>query len=419
MKSHLRLYGATAVLLTAAITTLNASVAKAANFNFTYAPGTTQEQIAGVELAGLIWSQYLTDNVTVNLHFGMTTGTLDWGTLGGATPNVRNNFSYSQISSAMIAEDPNTVLPGGQSGSYKVLQQSGSINSNQSNVMMTRANAEALGMNVSSNTDLDGYVQLNANYNWSYNYALGTVRRNHFDFVSVVLHEIGHNLGFLSGIDPSNSKTAPTALDMFRYSDVSAVQGAIDFSIGSQERYFSLDGGKSVVTDAVTTTTVMKNGSIKTSTQTYEALFARGENTKLGGDGMQASHWADTNPNIGIMNPLVETNTIRTISRLDLKAMDAIGWDVNYTNYTNGLNLSSLWLLAQDKAKYAVIKDRSTEIQDLMAESGVYEFGWGGWWQQDAASTSAQSVPEPTAMLGLLSTVLLGLKSLRKGKPQK
>lgn len=40
--------------------------AKALNFNFSYAPGTTEEQMIGFEMAGNYWSNYLKDDVTVN-----------------------------------------------------------------------------------------------------------------------------------------------------------------------------------------------------------------------------------------------------------------------------------------------------------------------------------------------------------------
>ena len=40
---------------------------QAANFNFTYAPGTSFEQMLNFEMAGKIWSDYLADDVTINI----------------------------------------------------------------------------------------------------------------------------------------------------------------------------------------------------------------------------------------------------------------------------------------------------------------------------------------------------------------
>ena len=37
-------------------------------FNFTYDPNVSLEQRVGFELAALVWSSYLTDDITVNLH---------------------------------------------------------------------------------------------------------------------------------------------------------------------------------------------------------------------------------------------------------------------------------------------------------------------------------------------------------------
>ena len=36
-------------------------------FNFSYAQGVSQTQMAAFEMAGKIWASYLTDNVTINI----------------------------------------------------------------------------------------------------------------------------------------------------------------------------------------------------------------------------------------------------------------------------------------------------------------------------------------------------------------
>ena len=41
-------------------------------FDFSYAPGTTFEQMIAFETAGELWSKYLTDDMTVNIHIEMT-----------------------------------------------------------------------------------------------------------------------------------------------------------------------------------------------------------------------------------------------------------------------------------------------------------------------------------------------------------
>ena len=41
-------------------------------FDFTYAPGISSEQIIGFEMAGAVWSSYLQDDVTVRIYVEST-----------------------------------------------------------------------------------------------------------------------------------------------------------------------------------------------------------------------------------------------------------------------------------------------------------------------------------------------------------
>ncbi len=65
-------------------------------FNFSFAPGTTQQQILGFEMAGEIWSQYLTDNVTVNIHVQLT-NQLPENVIGGALPGTKKDVKYDKL----------------------------------------------------------------------------------------------------------------------------------------------------------------------------------------------------------------------------------------------------------------------------------------------------------------------------------
>ncbi|CDN11498.1 MAG: hypothetical protein HRU34_11660 [Richelia sp.] len=192
---------------------------------------------------------------------------------------------------------------------------------------------------------------------------------------------------------------------MFRCSDYSAKLGAIDFSVDSQRRYFSIDKCQTVFTLSETEQIIHRKGKLTNKTRTYEALFARGMDTSLGGNGMQASHWANNNPDPGIMNPLLSTNTIRKIIEVDLTALDYIGYDVDYTRYyqtdgdgnyvldSNGnkivksLDLASLQSQVIDQAngdnyrpQYSPDNDdtTNTEVEKFMYESGIYFWGWDG-----------------------------------------
>ncbi|MFM2312427.1 MAG: hypothetical protein RLZZ04_1703 [Cyanobacteriota bacterium] len=97
----------------------------------------------------------------------------------------------------------------------------------------------------------------------------------------------------------SEDAYAPSSQDLFRYSDSSSDLGVIDLTTGKEEKYFSLDGGKTEI-----------------------AQFSTGE---FLGDGEQASHWKDS-LGIGIMDPTFAPGEIGNVSDTDLQLLDASGW---------------------------------------------------------------------------------------------
>ncbi len=146
-----------------------------------------------------------------------------------------------------------------------------------------------------------------------------------FDFIGIAIHEIGHALGFVSGVDVYDFNTGfggdigqfaiMGALDLFRYSQESAALGVLDWAVGGDDdpttaSYFSLDGG---------------------ATNLFgDAFFSTGA---ANGDGRQASHWRDVAAGAtqrGIMDPTISRGIESIITGLDLAAFDAIGWNLNY-----------------------------------------------------------------------------------------
>lgn len=387
-------------------------------FDFSYAAGTSWEQIVAFETAGMMWSDYISDDMTVNIHVEMT-NTLPDNVIGGALPGMVADVNYTNFRNAYQAdvtswrdrrdfdslsikhEGYGGIGPGGtwekfealiDLGGSKYLEDSAELN-------MTRANAKALGLIAGNDSNLDGYILMNdlssTSLDWDYN--RGWTKSNSLDFLSTAIHEVGHVLGFVSGVDKyegvkfydndsfwSHFGTTgafksyindildyANPLDLFRYSSESlgsrTEYNVIDMSVGTQT-YF----GPAKLWDA----------------------YATGKETNLDGDGFQASHWQQKDDNskvIGIMDPLMKPGIVRRISDRDLRAMDAIGFDLN----NRGNNL-----LAMNKAEtgWKPVTGKGTNIGTLQWRAkehiakSLYSNGqasWVDWWMNNAPEYSS------------------------------
>ncbi|WP_051293955.1 NF038122 family metalloprotease [Pseudoduganella violaceinigra] len=305
-------------------------------FHFNYLAGTSIQAQQGFQAAAARWSSLLNDNVTINLTVGFNS--LGGGILGQAA-SAEDFHTYASVRNALAADatsaaDATAVahLPGGSSFGMLINRTANNPygagspipyidhNGDANNQLLYIANAEAkaLGLAVTPQTlqgcigNCDGFIQFNSDFNFDFNPNNGT-DANAFDFVGVASHEIGHVLGFISGVDildynsppvngpfEDNEFTYASTLDLFRYSAASAAQGVIDWTADARSKYFSLDGA------------------------TVGPQFSTGENF---GDGRQASHWKD-DLFIGLMDPTAGMGETLHISGNDVLAMDAIGWNV-------------------------------------------------------------------------------------------
>ena len=387
-------------------------------FDFTYAPGTLQEQILGFEMAGEIWSSLLADDVTVRIHVESTSDLPD-EVIGAALPGKKKKSKYTEVGSALLndiennyynnnIESQNDITAFNNLPSYddefSIIIDGQKLDKTK-DFRLTNANAKSLGL-LDDKGKLDGYILVNdlsgnSSVGWDYD-ALrsGGASGNDMDFLSVAMHEIGHILGFVSGIDDNDWLSVLTEsiaeeeeiegkdfkfasiLDLYRYSDSSPEPGEIDLSVGGNP-YFSIDGG----------TTNLGN-------------FANGQYAQLGGDGYQASHW-EQDSNQGIMNPILSLGQRRDISDLDLTAFDVIGWDINTAAAPSW---DELYDNAVANVETANIKDRDKDIEKLIRESGYdlgrrsrrssrassknFSFQLGGFWQ----FTTVDAVDTPEAI---------------------
>ena len=330
---------------------------QALTFNFSYEDGTSIDQIQAFKAAGDVWSSYLTDDITVNLHVQMT-NTLPTNVVGGALPGITDNQNFLNFQNALNADsksdDDDVAYNNMPWNSYDALI-NGQWYNNNTEIDLTRANSKALGLIDAHDTAIDGYILMSdlsgTSTQWHYDLN-APVATDKLDFYSVAIHEIGHALGFISGVDDTNiyfqssgddddddgsyKTNSATSLDMFRESSATINNYYdIDMSVGT-DSFFSIDNSTNL------------------------ANFSTGTDTTLGGDGKQASHWKDQTDVIGIMAPTIGLGERREITELDLRALDVIGWDLSTT--TQSIDLTQ------------VVTDIDNEVdEDLASELGTVQ----------------------------------------------
>lgn len=277
------------------------------------------------------WAAEFQDAITVNLN-------ISFSDLGGVSlansfsSNQANTFSEfrSAINNDQFSSDDAIFAAGLPSGSTfsvyinRTNEAGGGDNEipyvdsdgglNNSTVRLTTANAKALGLRSGDDAFSDGEIVFNNSFAWDFDRSDG-IAPGTLDFVGVAMHEIGHVLGFESGVDVLDANgdglssddefDFVSSIDFLRFSADSELAGAdIDWTADDRDKFLSLDGGANALV----------SGS---------AHWATGFEF---GDGDQASHWKD-NAGLGLMNPTTGAGLLSGFSGTDLRTFDVIGFD--------------------------------------------------------------------------------------------
>ena len=403
----------TAIPLAIAATCAISAPAQAVSFRFDFANGVSDEFQQATQTAADRWSSVLKDDVVVDLRIeysdlSAADDAAD-SVLGGIQPGkvkvkyedyvsalLRDSVSstdFQALNSLQLSAKGREALQDVQLGTlnpYKAKLDSKSFaflmdgqfakgnqpaidfidnngNDNNKNLQLTRAQAKSLGLVDAQKRGLDGLIKLNSSVAWDTDSSDG-VDADKYDLSTVLTHEIGHALGIVSGVDAldflastseltdtdpadveKNKFSYLTPLDLYRYSEESADLGVMDLTLGGSEKYFSLDGGQSAITDE----------------QGRGAYFSTGT-LSAGGDGYQGSHWKASATPLGVMNPLLQKGQSIDVSSLDLTLLDSIGWNLTDTNATRAAAVGLDW----DGLVQSLARDRDRTTSQIFRTWG-------------------------------------------------
>lgn len=385
--------------------------AQALTFNFNFSGGTSTTIKNKVKDAGRLWENAFHDDVTVNIEFQY--GALPDGYLGGARPNMlRVNYgdAIPQLGLDRISADdqtatqhlPTTKAANGQTSIARWINRTATqskkwhTDTSTTNLWLTRANAKALGIVKGNDQTIDAVIRLNSGVNWDF-YPYAGIKSGQYDFMGTVVHELGHTLGFLSGVDvldfyakqqiyrPDTAYDYVTSMDLFRRSDWTIGKGQIAWTVDETTEYFSINGGRNRI-----------------------ANFTNGAAMYNNADDFQLSHFRANEASV--MRPVLYSGQRSAIGEVDLRLLDTIGWDRTPGSRTN----------------YGASIAHTVSVNEFDS-SLTWGNGWGNtkyryslWQEGNFMASKAggpaepQDVPEPGSMLGLGAIALLGIKSRKK-----
>lgn len=278
--------------------------------------------LAAFNRAGEAWSSRFSNPITINIAAGLTGGFAPnhIGHASSVKAQANYNFFRDKIVAA-AANEPDDVIVAALPtlAQFTASMPPGIVFNNKFSA--TKANFKALGYMDLIDLDAqlgwaDATLTFNNAYAFDYDNSDG-VSPGTIDFQTVVEHEIGHALGFISAVDGVDfmkdgglvGQTLITPLDLFRFRNGVAGQDPTTLAeFTSFPRY--LDTGGAAIFDDLLTETGLGTG-------------------QLTGDGDEASHWKNddlTGQLLGVMDGSIYGGEIHPITAADIRALDLIGY---------------------------------------------------------------------------------------------
>ena len=269
--------------------------------------GLTPEVEAALEVAAQYVEAKFADPVTVQIYVSMIS--LPENIIGQcASVYISTPPSWSTVRSGLVSDmDADDIIQSYLPLSYIPVRYNGASStvSNENRCYFTKANYNAA---IGSASGHSASMAFNSNFDFDFDPSDG-VPWNKMCFISVAIHEIGHSLGFTSGVDFRTFDIE--ALDIYRFQ---RTDGTEDYNPDTYEEFQTAP--RTVDYDT-------PNDDANTDIIDHEWRMSDGNPA-------QASHWRQQYPQIGIMEPYQskgETYYPEYFSEADVAAFDAIGWD--------------------------------------------------------------------------------------------
>ncbi|GJM26214.1 MAG: hypothetical protein DHS20C16_26290 [Phycisphaerae bacterium] len=269
-----------------------------------------------IEASAVYVESQFGDTLTVNLDF-------TWTSFGGLafTQSASTSTSYTNARAGLIADmdtddqiqsflPTGSTLPVRFNGASAAVTNENTIDFNKDNF---RAAIGSLGGGNSA-------ITMNSSVNYDLDPSNG-IGGSLISFQDVLIHEIGHALGFTSAVDVNAqfNLTRTEALDMFRFQ---RTDGAGDYNPDTLAEF------------QTTPRTIDQN----TPGDDANVDIIDFEYRMADGNPNQASHFREQFPTIGVMDPIIsngETTYPDQLMESDINMFDAIGWDFSTGDCNN------------------------------------------------------------------------------------